>query len=168
MRVSIYVDLLNILVNMKRIFALVFILVAFIGFGQDLKKITKTFKTPDGWSGELVKDTTYVPMFGKKAIAMWKFECKKKKLQPVEFYIFEFNHEDSARMENKAMMYYATSNCLVSSNEDIRQNSLNFIRENYYFAEKMCPCYTTGSMECRTMVRSINEWINNKDKSKEF
>jgi hypothetical protein len=153
---------------MKRCFTLFFILIAIAGFTQDLKKITKTFKTPDGWSGELVKDTTYVPMFGKKAIALWKFECTKKKLQPVVFYVFEYTHEDSAKMENKAMMYYATSNCLVVSNEDIRQNSLNFIRGNYFFAEKMCPCYTTGSVECRTMVRDINEWITNKDKSKEF
>lgn len=153
---------------MKRFIALFLVLITVTCFGQDLKKITKTFKTPEGWSVDLIKDTTYVPMFGKRAIAQWKFECNKKKLQPVIFYVFEFTHEDSAKMEQKAMMYYATSNCLVSSNEDIRQNSLNFIRGKYFFAEKMCPCYTTGSVECRTMVRDINEWITNKDKSKEF
>lgn len=139
-----------------------------MGFGQDLVKITKTFKTPEGWSVDLIRDSSYVPMFGKKAIAMWKFECKKARIQPVEFYIFDFNHADSASLNQKALMYYVTSNCLVASNEDFRQNSMNFVRGNYFFVEKMCPCYTTGTVECRTMVRQINAWITNKDNSKEF
>lgn len=143
-------------------------LIAFIGNGQDLKKITQTLKVPSGWKATLDKDTSYIPMFGKKVVAIWKFECTKVKIQPVEFYVFEYTHADSAGMNQKAIMYYATSNCLVASNEDIRQNSMDFYRGKYFFAEKMCPCYTTGTQECRTMVRQLNAWITNKDNSKEF
>jgi len=153
---------------MKRILVLVFVLVATYGFSQDLKKITKTFKTPDGWSEELAKDSVYVPAFGKKTVAVWKFECKKVKIQPVEFYIFPYVPADSAIMNQKFIMYYATSNCLVASNQDIRQNGMNFAKGSYYFVEKMCPCYTTGSVECGTMVRQVTDWMNNKDKTKEF
>ncbi|MGP8217789.1 MAG: hypothetical protein ACLQQ4_19645 [Bacteroidia bacterium] len=125
-------------------------------------------KTPEGWSVELVKDTSYVPMFGKKSVAVWVFECKKIKIQPVEFYIFNYSPADSVSMNQKALMYYVTSNCLVASNEDVRQNSLNFVKGNYFFVEKMCPCYTTGTVECRTMVRQLGDWISNRDKSKKF
>lgn len=138
------------------------------GIGQDLKKITRTFPIPSGWKGELVTDSSYVPMFGKKIIARWVFVCKKKDVQPVEFLIFDYIPQDSAGMEHKAIMYYATSNCLVASNEDIRQNSMNFIKGQYYFAEKMCPCYTTGTEECRTIVRKLGDWINGKEKTKGF
>lgn len=123
---------------------------------------------PDGWSGDLVKDTSYVSMFGKRTVAIWKFECKKAKVQPVEFYVFDFNHADSIAMKQKSLMYYATSNCLVASNEDIRQNSMDFIKGNYYFVEKMCPCYTNGSTECRTMVRQLGQWISGEDRSKKL
>jgi len=156
---------------MRIYIALLFACISFLGIGQDLKKIIKTMKTPDGWSVSLEKDSTYVPMIGKKTIAVWKFECKKVKIAPVEFYIFDYISADSAAMEQKAMMYYATSNCRVVSNEDIRQNSFDFVRGNYYFVEKMCPCYTTGTVECRTMVRQLNDWINNTseaDKAKKF
>lgn len=145
--------------------------ISLFGFSQDLKKITKTMKTPDGWAEELAMDTTYVPMLGKKAIAIWKFDCKKVKITPVEFYVFNYVQADSLAMLRKADMYYATSNCLVVSNEDIRQNSMNFIRGNYLFIEKMCPCYTTGTVECRTMVRELSDWIHNvteADKAKKF
>src|SRR5579872_7384033 len=134
---------------MKKILTVLLIIITISGFAQDLKKITKTFKTPDGWSGELTKDTIYVPAFGKKTVAVWKFECTKKKLQPVVYYIFDYASADSATMNQKSIMYYATSSCLVASNEDIRQNAMNFVKGNYYFVEKMCPCYTTGSLECR-------------------
>jgi len=137
-------------------------------FSQDIRKIVNTFKVPSGWSGELIKDSTYVGMFGKKLVAVWRFDCKKKNIQPVEFYIFNYVPQDSASMNQKAMMYYAMSNCLVVSNEDIRQNSMNFSRGNYYFVEKMCPCYTNGSNECRTMVRQIQDWITSKDKTKQY
>ena len=168
LRLSIYLDLLKHKSSMRIYIALIFTCISLIGFGQDLKKITKSMKTPDGWSVELVKDTTYMPMFGRKTVAIWKFECKTVKIKPVEFYVFDYVKGDSASMDQKAMIYYATSNCLVVSNEDIRQNSMNFIKGNYFFVEKMCPCYTTGTVECRTMVRQLTDWITNKDHTKEF
>lgn len=154
--------------HMKGFITAILILVATLGFSQDLKKIVKTFKTPDGWSGELKMDSVYVPSFGKKAIATWTFVCKTKKIQPVIFYVFSYTKADSAEMDQKAIMYYATSSCLVASNQDIRQNSMSFVRGNYYFTEKMCPCYTTGSVECETMVKQMSDWINKVDKTKEF
>lgn len=156
---------------MKKICIVLFLCIGLMGFSQDLKKIVHTMKTPSGWSEELANDSIYVPMMGKKTIAVWKFQCKTVKIAPVEFYVFDYAAGDSASMMRKADMYYATSNCLVVSNEDIRQNSMNFIRGNYIFIEKMCPCYTTGTLECRTMVRQLNDWIHNvneEDKAKKF
>lgn len=153
---------------MKIFMALLFTCISLSGFGQDLKKITHTFSVPSGWKGQLVKDSSYIPMYGKKTIARWVFVCKTKRIEPIEFLIFDYLPQDSAAMEQKAMMYYATSNCLVVSNEDIRQNSMNFVKGNYYFAEKMCPCYTTGTEECRTIVRKLGDWIKSKEKTKEF
>ncbi len=152
---------------MKAFIALLFTCISVLGFGQDLKKMVLTMKIPVGWTGQLIKDTSYIPMLGKRTIAVWKFECTKVKIPPVEFYIFDYVKSDSVAMNQKSNMYYAMSNCLVVSNEDIRQNSMNFVKGNYYFVEKMCPCYTTGTVECRTMVRQLNEWITNKDKAEE-
>ncbi len=153
---------------MKKYFVLIFACISLTGFGQDLKKIVKTLKVPDGWSGELVKDTSYVSMLGKRTVAIWKFECKKAKVQPVEFYVFDYKPADSISMKQKSIIYYATSNCLVASNEDIRQNSMDFVKGDYFFVEKMCPCYTTGSAECRTMVRQLGQWISGEDRSKKL
>ena len=94
--------------------------ISLFGFSQDLKKITKTIKTPDGWAEELAMDTTYVPMFGKKAMAIWKFECKKVKIHRLNFTYLIMCRPIQLAMLRKADMYYATSNCLVASNEDIQ------------------------------------------------
>jgi hypothetical protein len=153
---------------MRKFVTVLLCVISISAFSQDIRQIVKTFKVPGGWSGELMRDTSYVSMFGKKLVAVWRFECKKKKLQPVEFLIFNYVPQDSASMSQKALIYYATSNCLVASNQDIRQNSMNFSKGSYYFVEKMCPCYTTGSEECGTMVRQMQDWIGGKDKSKEY
>jgi hypothetical protein len=156
---------------MRNTVALLFSLITLSSAGQDLKnlkKIVNSFKIPDGWKSEMILDTSYAPLFGKKMIAKWRFVCTKVKIQPVELIIFNYKPEDSATMTQKAMMYYATSNCLVASNENMKQNSMDFARGDFYFVEKMCPCYTTGSEQCRTFVRALNDWITNRDKTKEF
>jgi len=156
---------------MKTTIAILFSIITFSCFGQDLKglkKIVNTFKIPEGWKSEMVLDSSYNPMFGKKMVARWRFVCTKVKIQPVELIIFNYVPQDSAVMTQKSMMYYATSNCLVVSNENIKQNSMDFARGSFYFVEKMCPCYTTGTQECRTFVRALSDWITNRDRTKEL
>ena len=111
---------------MKFFIGIVFVLFTLSGFSQPLEKITKTFSVPDGWKMRVVKDTSFFPSFGRRHVAVWEFKCNDEHTEPMWFYVFKYRKEDSAVFHQKATMYYALSNCMLVSNNDIKENFVSF------------------------------------------
>jgi hypothetical protein len=145
---------------MKYFFAIVFVLVTALGFSQTtVEKIAKTFSVPDGWKTRVVKDTSFFPSFGRRHVAIWEFKCDDGHTEPMWFYVFKYKKEDSAFFHQKSTMYYALSNCMLVANNDIKENFVSFIRGDYYFVERMCPCYTKTNSSCKTLVSALDKWL---------
>lgn len=144
---------------MKFIVSTLFIAFAFFASSQTLEKIAKTFSVPDGWKSRLVRDTAYFPSFGERHMAIWEFKSDDDMTQSVWFYVFKYTQADSLNLQRKATMYYTLSNCLLVSNDNINENFLSFDKGNYFFVERMCPCYTKNNPNCRKLVNALLDWI---------
>src|SRR5690242_11957607 len=112
----------NILNSMKFIIGVLFAFLTLSVSSQTLEKITKTFPVPDGWKSRLVKDTAYFPSFGKRHVAIWEFKCDDDRTQSIWFYVFKYTRQDSMSLQQKAILYYSLSNCLLLGNTDIKEN----------------------------------------------
>ena len=144
---------------MKLLFALFFACSSLFVSSQTLEKIAKTFSVPEGWKTRVVRDTAYFPSFGKRHVAIWEFKCNDEKTQSVWFYVFKYTKADSMGLQQKATLYYTLSNCLLTSNTDIKENFLSFVKGDYFFVERMCPCYTSNDANCKKLADNLLEWI---------
>jgi hypothetical protein len=144
---------------MKFITGLLFVFIAFTVRAQSLEKVTKTFSVPDGWKSRVVKDTAYFPSFGRRHMAIWEFKCNDDRTQSVWFYVFKYKQADSMNLQQKAIIYYTMSNCLLTANDNINENFLSFNKGDYFFVERMCPCYTKGDPNCRKLAEALLNWI---------
>lgn len=144
---------------MKFIIGIVFTLSSLFVSSQTLEKITKTFTVPDGWKSRVVKDTAYFPSFGRRHLAIWEFKCNDENTQSIWFYVFKYTQQDSMSLQQKAILYYSLSNCLLVENTDIKENFLSFNKGNYFFVERMCPCYTKHDPNCKKLADNLLEWI---------
>ena len=148
---------------MKFVTGLIFVLIGFTVNAQTLEKVTKTFPVPSGWKSRVVRDTAYFPSFGRRHLAIWEFKCDDDRTQSVWFYVFKYSQPDSMVLQQKATMYYTLSNCLLISNDNINENFLSFNKGDYFFVERMCPCYTKGDPNCRKLANNLLEWIGVKN-----
>jgi len=147
---------------MKSILAIFFAFACFSVSSQTPEKIAKTFAVPDGWKTRVVRDTAYFPSFGKRHVAIWEFKCDDERTQSVWFYVFKYTQADSMNLQQKGILYYSLSDCLVASNQNINENFLSFNKGNYFFVERMCPCYTKNDPNCRKLADALLAWIKGK------
>lgn len=147
---------------MKFILGLLIVILSFTASSQSLEKVAKTFTVPDGWKSRVVRDTAYFPSFGRRHMAIWEFKCDDDRTQSVWFYVFKYSQEDSLNLQRKATLYYSLSNCLLTSNDNINENFLSFNKGNYFFVERMCPCYTKNDPNCRKLATNLLDWIKGK------
>jgi len=152
----------NSFIKMKSILAIIFVITGFSVSSQTLEKIAKTFVVPDGWKTRVVRDTAYFPSFGKRHVGVWEFKCDDERTQSIWFYVFKYTQADSMGLQQKAILYYSLSDCLLTSNQDINENFLSFNKGNYFFVERMCPCYTKNDPNCKRLVDGILLWIKGK------
>jgi hypothetical protein len=129
---------------------------------QSVEKTTKSFSVPDGWKTRVVKDTAYFPSFGRRHVAVWEFKCNDEHTEPVWFYVFKCAKGDSVFYHQKATMYYALSNCALTANNDIKENFVSFFKGDYFFVERMCPCYTKTNSSCKTLMEQLENWLADK------
>lgn len=148
---------------MKFIAGAIFVFMCLTGFSQTPERVVKSFSVPHGWKSRLVRDTDYLPSFGRKHVAIWEFKCNDGQTQAIWFYVFQYTREDSMELQQKATLYYTLSSCLLAANEDIKENFLSFNKGDYFFVERMCPCYTKGNPNCKKLVDRLMEWINKKE-----
>ena len=127
----------------------------------NLQKIINEFSVPSGWHSEIDYDTSYFPLFQKSQLASWNL-IGSQESQEVTYYIYNYSVADSTSIIKKMLDYYMLSSCINFSSTIPEENFISFVKGQYFFLMKMCPCSTANISSCKILAKKLFLWASTK------
>ena len=148
---------------MRYFFLLVFLLIADLNANAQtiLQKIIHDFIVPSGWHSKINYDTSYCPLFQKSQLASWTL-IDSHKNKEVTYYVYNYSAADSTSLTKKMLDYYMLSSCINFSSSIPNENFISFVKDQYFFLMKMCPCSTANNSSCRILAKKLFLWASTK------